>query len=647
MKITAKAIFFLGLQFCGALLIGSVCLSPAQAQMSVYGDVSLQIVSPQVTDVGNGYGEYRALITNDSTIRSHRVEIVLLLEQYNSETVVKEVRRTVELAPQGKAAISLFVPMLTTAYGARVAIDGQGQPELAKIINQPGVVEAGDRLFGLLLSHKILKSDLTTSPNFEEGFAGADGKKVVATQSPEAPITEWSANWLSYARYDGIMVAAEELNAAPEPIRTALLRYVERGGVLMVVGDWQAPPQWQARRGFITNQASKIEADKEEEDSTKAPPPTPPARTDNVLTLQITRRPVPPPAAQANSPTDPRAFFIGFGTVIVTGSVDSNRITPNQWAWASQNVFASRPLNSGFVTLANLNQIFNVVEKFGVPVRGLFGLMLLFVILTGPVNLIWLARQRRKIWLLWTVPAISLLTCLAVTGFAVFSEGWKATSRTEALTILDETAHRATTIGWTAFYSPVTPSEGLHFSTDTEIVPQLPENWTYRRSASERTIDWTNDQHLDSGWISARVPTFFKLRKSEARRERLNIRREANGAVSLVNSLGAEISQIWWADAGGKIHTASNIPAGAQATLHPNGTKAEGGPSNLREAFNQDWLKEFNRFTNQPQTVLMPNCYLAVLNASPFVEEALKGVKTRKARNLVYGIGVPDQPPQR
>ena len=34
----------------------------------------------------------------------------------------------------------------------------------------------------------------------------------------------------------------------------------------------------------------------------------------------------------------------------------------------------------------------------------------------------------------------------------------------------------------------------------------------------------------------------------------------------------------------------------------------------------------------------MPNSYLAVLDGSPFVEEGLKNVKTRKARNLVYGI---------
>ncbi|MGH9801956.1 MAG: hypothetical protein ACRD82_16465, partial [Blastocatellia bacterium] len=61
--------------------------------------------------------------------------------------------------------------------------------------------------------------------------------------------------------------------------------------------------------------------------------------------------------------------------------------------------------------------------------------------------------------------------------------------------------------------------------------------------------------------------------------------------------------------------------------------------------YSGDWLKEFQAFASKPQEVLMPNTYLAVLNGAPFVEEGLKGVKTRNARNLVYGVGseVPDQ----
>jgi hypothetical protein len=239
--------------------------------------------------------------------------------------------------------------------------------------------------------------------------------------------------------------------------------------------------------------------------------------------------------------------------------------------------------------------------------------------------------------MLWTVPMIALLTCLAIAAFSLFGEGWSATTRTEGLTLLDETAHRATTIGWAAVYSPITPSDGLHFSYDTELDPQLQFWWAGRRRSIGNTVDWTNDQHLASGWVMARVPAFFKLRKSETRRERLGVRQDANGAT-LVNGLGAPIHQVWWADGSGRIYSAANVPAGAQAEVKPTGAQAAGQPSALRRTVSQDWLAQFKALAEQPQAVLMPNCYLAVLDGSPFIEEGLKNVKTRKARNLVYGI---------
>jgi hypothetical protein len=44
-----------------------------------------------------------------------------------------------------------------------------------------------------------------------------------------------------------------------------------------------------------------------------------------------------------------------------------------------------------------------------------------------------------------------------------------------------------------------------------------------------------------------------------------------------------------------------------------------------------------------PQRYLAPGCYLAALDASPFVEEGLKGVETRKAHTLVYGVGAEEE----
>jgi hypothetical protein len=218
------------------------------------------------------------------------------------------------------------------------------------------------------------------------------------------------------------------------------------------------------------------------------------------------------------------------------------------------------------------HKAFPVTESLSVPVRGMMGLMLAFVVLIGPVNLLILRRMRRRVWLFWTAPAFSLLTCGLVFGYSILSEGLQGRYRTLSLTVLDETTGRATSIGWTASYSPLTPGEGFHFSCQTELTPQVAQPYYAvfgrRSEASQaRTVDWTEDQHLASGWISARVPAPFALRKSENRRERLTVRAGVDSRLSIVNGLGAPIVKLFLADRDGRWYSAERIPAGAAAEV--------------------------------------------------------------------------------
>ena len=60
--------------------------------------------------------------------------------------------------------------------------------------------------------------------------------------------------------------------------------------------------------------------------------------------------------------------------------------------------------------------------------------------------------------------------------------------------------------------------------------------------APARRASWIglNRQHLAHGWVSARVPSHFHVRKTEARRERIQVISD-NGQLKVVNSLGAPI----------------------------------------------------------------------------------------------------------
>src|SRR5262249_38958353 len=119
--------------------------------------------------------------------------------------------------------------------------------------------------------------------------------------------------------------------------------------------------------------------------------------------------------------------------------------------------------------LSDLNRALPPVDDLSVPVGGLFALLVGFVLVIGPANVYVLAYMRRRIWMLWTVPLVSLLTCVGVFGYMVFSEGLQGHSRACGITILDESERRATTLGRATFYCPMTPSDGLRFSAETEV----------------------------------------------------------------------------------------------------------------------------------------------------------------------------------
>jgi hypothetical protein len=579
-------------------LLFLACSAPISAQTKQFGDIAVRVESiASSVEFGNGYEEYRAIIVNLSSQRAHQVTLIAPASTaLSSVTNNLLLRRTVDVAAASTSQVSLFRPQSHPGgIDFAVIIDGERQEDAvpAEVARTGAWVRRAVNRLTLLISQRVSRSKLISEAAVEEGLKESTAEIDVAYLPYDVPLNEWSANWLGYTQFDGIILASDDLREMPSGVRSALWSYMECGGSLLVIGSWEVPQQWEGRQHSIIS-ASKGKSD-----------------------LPF--------------------YYIGFGTLILTGNVDPKQIDASQWGDIKDHWEDSRQDESFYTPLADINREFPVIDRIGVPVRGFFIMMVVFVIVIGPLNLIWLSRRKKKIWLLWTVPAISLLTTLAVSSFALFGEGLGATARTEAMTILDEASHRATSIGWTGFYSPVTPGDGLHFSYDTELNPKIYWNFTYG-DGPVRTIDWTHDQHLASEWITARVPAYFMFRKSEARRERMTVREGANGSIRVVNGLGADIRQLWWADKTGELYTATNIHAGAESQLTPINLKAEGAADKLSDVYTGNWLEMFNHMEINPREALAPGCYLAVLDASPFVEEGLRNVKTRKVKTLVYGI---------
>jgi|SRR5579884_148967 len=684
----------LAVKWIGGVLLLVALASPAHALPTMFGDIA---ITPEPEPKGvssHGYFEYIFQVVNKSTERSHIISLSIPFEKsfFNGDSI-RELRRTVEVRANETVRISLLQPDHPPIGGTDVAVTIDGRQQEYGVRLKPNeslrrshsyrgsyVVPSGPVEPLILLGTRVkplpmidptpeidpsgmrgtsaippgMRGPGGVSPPPPPGRRGSATRPATPAAVPAAPqrlspvevlggwlspalmltgpycmgaasrvmlawqlgeiekppgkpglpargfqfvnAETWSTNWLAYTRYDGIIVTAAELNTVPEGIRTALWQYVETGGALLVLGRVDL-------RGL-----SALTETKEDQEGW--------------LSVR---------AGFGVCQLSPDANYDGWGDDRFAQLMNDWRSTAAVWSSAQRNTL-------------NANQDFPVVEDLGIPIKGLFLLMFLFTLGIGPINILVLTRLKRRIWLLWTTPVLSLFTCLAVFGYMLLSEGWSGQLRSDTLTLLDETTHRATTIGWTGIYSPLTPSDGLHFSRETEVAPQ---RYYEGRDGGARscTIDWSQDQHFVSGWVEARIPAHFKVRKSELRRERVALQREPDGRWSMVNGLSKDIHRFWFADAKGQLHTAKNVAPGAKTMLTLTEKETLASTTNVKDVFLTNWVAKIKDLAEHPQHYLRPGLYLAELEDSPFLEDALPNARTRKLHALV--VGIPPTSPER
>jgi hypothetical protein len=421
---------------------------------------------------------------------------------------------------------------------------------------------------------------------YSPGSVRADSVESVRAESP---VAEWSESWLAYTPFDVIALDAADVGAMPPAVAEAVGNYLSAGGNVLIFGETALPASWHPTQ-------TKIFDDGVEYRVGLGGCFILPAKNPSLLSSQ-------------------------------TISLFRERIRTAALYWQSLPEDAS-----------TANGVFPIVENLKIPVRGIVIIMLAFVIIIGPVNIIYLNRRNRRTWMLWTIPAISFATTLIIFAYSFLREGFTPDTRIAGLTVLDQTSHRATTVGAEAFYCPLTPSGGLNFDYGTEVTPLVHAG--YGGSGSARDVDWTQTQHFQHGWISARVPAYFHLRKTETRRERIQIVNE-NGKLQIVNGLGAPIKSLWIADADMNIYQADNIAAGQKGGLilsKQSQAPEKSGAEGLLRAIN--FTASADSLNDSAGKFLLPNSYIAVLDGNPFIENALasSSPKRTKTSAVVFGI---------
>jgi len=316
----------------------------------------------------------------------------------------------------------------------------------------------------------------------------------------------------------------------------------------------------------------------------------------------------------------------GLGRMVVIANTDgftgTNQPTFLQWRTRNSTI------------LRGASEDVPLLEDSGLPMRVLFGGLVAFAIIGGPINVWYLAKKNRRVWIFWTLPLFALVSSVLLIGATIANEGWVRIHKSSSITYLDERIGRAATFGWSGFYATVSPRGEVRFDSATE----LRAIDTYIEDAD---TTWDDGQRLFGSWIGTRVPTYFAIRKSEMRRERLPLR-YVNGRPTAVNGLGSFIEHISFANNQGVVYEAHNVAPGQSFALAPSPTLTHVRESRTyppERMMHMDlWDVMLGAVEKDPGTVLVPNSYVAVLRDSPFLEHALERPTKSSHRGIVIGL---------
>lgn len=566
----------------------------------------------------HGYMEYRFAINNKSD-RQHQVTFY-----FNSpgsggygETSISNASTTVLVEPKSEATATILQPPVSFTYytpSLRIRIDNGREQHLNFTASIHGYQRHGysgsGNVCNILVSNKITANQReliergTLEPEKQEeqentmtsgmggySFLRHSAGPTYAVWQSEVPIEQWSDQWLSYTRFDCVVINDDDMQGMkPEAFR-AVRRYVEMGGMLVILDarSPQLPKHWNAAGERFAAGITRYDA------------------------------------------------ILGEAYVMPTGGneesgIKSLRETMFKVAQRYENIMSAATNDA-----ATLERSVPLGISYGVPVRSLVVLVIFFALLIGPVNMMTLGFLKRRVWLIWTIPLTSIVASFTVLGLVVFSEGVKKVTGVKSVTILDQRRGEALTSGIAGFYRTFSPPGGVVFSNSTEVTPVIGN-----MEGLSLGLQTAGEQHLTQNWIRPRIPSFFHLRKVASSNVRLAF--DWNGEPTVTNGLGVKISDLAVISPDGKRYSVDLLEPGQKANL-----KLEADRTVAEEHAK---FKASSSFDSQLSRSSLPalarGTYTAnIEGVSPFLEPGIENMKSHTQVNAIYGIfsgdGMPEQ----
>lgn len=329
-----------------------------------------------------------------------------------------------------------------------------------------------------------------------DGEIEPEASNVAVAQPDELPL-----HWQSYTNFDTVFCDGERLPALSETNPTAaaaLRRWVAAGGHLLVCCQPEEVPA-------VERQLDLHAAD-----------------------------------LQPSESAEHRQYRVKWGTVdIWEKPIDQfSRVSGRQ-------LFTARSSAPGeWQVAAGEPEDFQVYRVPGVGELSLWfvvGMITVFMIVIGPVNLFWINRVRRQYLIMLTVPAMALAVCIVVLGYAMFRDGFSVRGRIWSVTLLDQSQGHAWSCSRQAFYPGMILQRRLTYPGDAVVTPCFETGFT--SAPNTRNARWEvadEAQVLWGSWLSSRTHSQFNVVEDHATERRLEIQTDGE-TITVTNRLGTTV----------------------------------------------------------------------------------------------------------
>jgi hypothetical protein len=265
------------------------------------------------------------------------------------------------------------------------------------------------------------------------------------------------------------------------------------------------------------------------------------------------------------------------------------------------------------------------------PYRAFAALLILFAIVIGPVNFLAVRRRKRPVLLLLTIPAIALVTTVALLAYGIFFQGVDVKSASRSVAVLDQREHRSACVEARQFFAGLAPAAGLALGPGTIV-----HAWPHDGRGSRRyEVDLEGGALLAGDFLPSRKATTQLLAVERAERARLDVRR-AGDALAVDNNLGVGLEELIVRDPEGRFYRSRGaLGPGTSADLRATSDENELGTAigNVLD----DTLP-LTTGSLPSLDAIPPGGYLARLAASPFRDDCGIEMNELTGKHVVLGV---------